>query len=685
MVDSAKVKIILVLTIFSIVIYPQNLNFTSNQMEYPNFENQLNDGPLIQGECLNEHYNIMIAGSSHSYCNYIEKSPTKLLNFTSFNYSGHSVSFSTFNFASGGALASTFITEIAPSVNLSFYDFIVLEYSTRATIDTLETFETQMTQIVNMILDAGSIPVIQTSVYFDFPNHYSWDRNSALEPYNQFLIELANNYQIPLVDVTARFKKEIEAGNWDLFIRNDEYPQNDINYYSNSHPNELGQYYIFEEIINAITQYLFAGTDYISILKKSIDIPSINPIYPVIKDPITINGNSDWINYYEILNIKGEGSDINPYIISDIIFQTGPDSTALTINNSSQYFLIQNCTFISESKFNNTIGLKISNTNNGQVDNSSFRFFRNGLLITNASNIKFFSNDFSWNLEFANQIVSSEFIQIGYNNYTDNLNAIRVYFTTSSNISFNNFIRNRYSALDLTYCNNSIIENNCMQNNSYGINQYEGIECNFSSNLFQFNVYGIVISNINRTNLYRNCFVDNSWFGIYFWNYQKISQENLISNNYFYKNNVGLGISYLPFQNWIIYNFLIENRINAYCISPQVSFDNGSIGNFYSDIEYYQDKNEDGINDYSHSVPPDGACVDNFPLYLTVSQINDILQKIFSWKGIINIYSNDTDIDNYNDRIKKIFGYEPHLFLELSIIGILLIIRTKSKFRAIKT
>jgi parallel beta-helix repeat protein len=62
------------------------------------------------------------------------------------------------------------------------------------------------------------------------------------------------------------------------------------------------------------------------------------------------------------------------------------------------------------------------------------------------------------------------------------------------------------------------------------------------------------------------------------------SSNNTISGNRLEGNGYGIYLTISAFWNQIFYNALEKNNVNAYDRSPNNRWDNGTTGNYYSDL-----------------------------------------------------------------------------------------------------
>lgn len=93
-----------------------------------------------------------------------------------------------------------------------------------------------------------------------------------------------------------------------------------------------------------------------------------------VSGKIYINGNQGWADFRNDGNCTGQGTWVNPYMISNLEIDAYNSSSCIFIENSDVPFIIQNCTVYNASKGSGAYldaGIKLLNTMNGRVINNT--------------------------------------------------------------------------------------------------------------------------------------------------------------------------------------------------------------------------------------------------------------------------------------------------------------------------
>lgn len=106
---------------------------------------------------------------------------------------------------------------------------------------------------------------------------------------------------------------------------------------------------------------------------------------------ITINGN------FELSQISssGNGTELSPYVIEDLIINGQNDTYCILIGNTDKYFVIENCSF-----FNASVGLWFYNVTFGNVESSlMYQNLNIGIYLDCCYNCTFYYNSVERNKE----------------------------------------------------------------------------------------------------------------------------------------------------------------------------------------------------------------------------------------------------------------------------------------------
>jgi len=382
--------------------------------------------------------------------------------------------------------------------------------------------------------------------------------------------------------------------------------------------------------------------------------------------PITINGAS-----WEFLSstyewCSGNGTWQNPYIIENVTIKDQESSDyCIGISDSNVFFKIINCEF-----YNNTHSghesVILNNVKNGYFINNSFSLNWRAMNLDTCNNITIQSNTFNTDitketalffslqdcirLEFSGNITIIENdiqktpIGILSANSQENIFSkniikygsygIELIKSNINTISENIIEYNTATGLSLYLSNLTIISNNLIENNAAGLRVDGCSKDTFLSNIISNNSYtGFTQLNSNDIIIHNNNITSHNNWGIYFKsNNNSTIKENLISHNSYgistwscnntmvYGNTVihndDRGINILGDNNTILFNNFSYNGYNpggnnvgSYGLNNK--WDNGTIGNYYSDYEG-KDTNDDNIGDTPRII---GDSTDNFPIW----------------------------------------------------------------------
>ena len=396
--------------------------------------------------------------------------------------------------------------------------------------------------------------------------------------------------------------------------------------------------------------------------KKSSDlrqVVEINEARYTIHNVIRINNNSDFAEQAATEGWPGKGTENNPYVISGYDINARGDGDAIYIGNTTVYFVVKNCYLHNASYYpyssypyfegdgitlynvtngdieNNTvssndydgISLQASSNNNSILDNICINNEGDGISLDTSRNNSLLNNTCSNNLDEGIALFLSGNNTIS-NNTCNHQSRYGIFIEDSSNdvISDNTCGYNKYGGIDMDHAPyGNILSNNICTDNSYvGIyigdsknstifnntcahNGYYGIDMEFSrsnvlsNNTFIHNGNGIYISSSHENTILNNLFVNDWGYGIYI---ISGSYNSIYNNTFFYNHGSG---DYYDLSHIQAYDDGENNYWNT----------TSGIGNYWhawSNNNNTNDKNHDGIVDWSYKIAGSADSRDNYPL-----------------------------------------------------------------------
>ena len=154
----------------------------------------------------------------------------------------------------------------------------------------------------------------------------------------------------------------------------------------------------------------------------------------------------DWIQ-----NNTGTWDD--PHIIENITINAGKFGIGILIEDSSEYFIIQNCTiYNSTTGAFTTAGICLKNTNNGTIFDNNLSYNKgSGLILDNCINITVSNNYIINNEEDGIYVIGQSKNNTIHNNdiITNSIKGLDFNMTTTGNLVYqNNFTNNGINAMD---------------------------------------------------------------------------------------------------------------------------------------------------------------------------------------------------------------------------------------------
>ncbi|MFX0134570.1 MAG: NosD domain-containing protein [Candidatus Hodarchaeota archaeon] len=308
------------------------------------------------------------------------------------------------------------------------------------------------------------------------------------------------------------------------------------------------------------------------------------------------------------------GTIDDPHLIENVMISGDTTSYGIFIENSTEYFIIRNCTVKNDAN-----GIRLEHTINGNLTNNHL-----------------FNNDRGILLRYSNNSILRE------NNCSNNVRGIVLRMNSCNNTVLDN-IANNNTAMGILLRdhadNNKISENfACGPLQGNGIRVDDSDNNTISGNIVNENIYnGIYLYDHSDNNtISENIANENEDYGIYLYQscFDNTISENTINNNddngiyllldcdfnniseNLIKNNIQLGIdlSGTSDNNTFYYNSFIGNGIHANNDGSNNQWNISEVGNYWDD-HTSPDSDNDGIVDIPYSgITGSAFSEDAFPL-----------------------------------------------------------------------
>lgn len=331
--------------------------------------------------------------------------------------------------------------------------------------------------------------------------------------------------------------------------------------------------------------------------------------YWVLTTPILIDDSVPAINWSTTASTydwcSGSGTWNDPYLIENVTIDGQDTVSCLTILHSkTAYFVIRNCTLFNSLTDTGYASLLLDDVNNGLLINNTCYEGRSGVYLDNNSD--------------NNTIVE--------NILRDNLvNGIYLWDGCGGNkIANNTLINNDYVGIFLRwYSNGNNITDNIIKYNGWGTYNFKEMSGIYIYTCLDNIISDNEITNNNRNGIYiyslcydneiiNNNISENNYYGI---RIDTNSDRTIITNNLIKDNNYGITIEdFESSDNEVYLNTFIENNFQANDNGQNNEWDNGAIGNFWSDYPY-ADADDNGIGDTPYDISGTAGTQDNYPIW----------------------------------------------------------------------
>ena len=242
----------------------------------------------------------------------------------------------------------------------------------------------------------------------------------------------------------------------------------------------LGTAFAFSPIISTNLYFIASNNDKHSGYYDDINLYNDSLKPSNISGKVYISGNSGWSDAKTSGICTGEGIISDPYIIKDLIIDTGGLGSGIQVENSNVFFRIENCTVYNSAPMGVPMGgdsgIMLYNTNNSQLikNNCSSTFV--GIRLLNSYNNTISGNTANNNgghgMEIAysnNNTISENTVDSGTLLYFSETSGIILFISDNNIIANNSLYRGRYG-INLRFCRNITISKNKMYD--CGLNLY---------------------------------------------------------------------------------------------------------------------------------------------------------------------------------------------------------------------
>jgi len=344
----------------------------------------------------------------------------------------------------------------------------------------------------------------------------------------------------------------------------------------------------------------FNSTDYINW--------TIN-VHATSLGPIRINSDLEFASMALSSGWPGDGTSINPYVISDYFIDATGYLASIYIGNTTVYFVISNCTLYNTlgSGNDSSAGVLLNNVTHGRLTNNNCSSNLIGICL-GYSDLNIIENNHCFDDYYGIALMTSSINIIGNNSCRWN-DAFGIFLSNSSDLNLltnNTCTSNSGSGISLfSQCKNNMIFNNT---------------CSFS---IELDGITLVLSCDDNLIIGNDC-SSNYYFGI---DFIYSCSRNVISMNRIYDNRgFGIGILYTnDTGNRILGNALVGNNGAGafYSGSHAQAYDSGwdnwwnstaGYGNYWSDWTTPDNTAPFGIVDMPYEIPGGAFSTDCYPM-----------------------------------------------------------------------
>jgi parallel beta-helix repeat protein len=360
---------------------------------------------------------------------------------------------------------------------------------------------------------------------------------------------------------------------------------------------------------------------------NELNVDSDNLKTSKVSGLIYINGNSGWIDFKNDGNCTGEGTYSEPYVIEDLVIDSGATGDCILIENSDVYFKIENCTLYNTGSGQS--GIRLSYVNNAQLINNDCSFNGYGIRLDYSDNITISENKMNNNFLVGMELTGSDNITISGNTANHNNDCGLYLYECENLVLLGNMLNYNRVGIYLESCNNNDVMGNNVNNN--------------------YPETGIFVSDCDSNTISGNNVNYNHDRGISLW---------YSDNNEITENNVSFNNDHGIFLDLCSYNDIVDNTIN----------DNRLVGVYL-------------VNSLHNDVSRNTANNNEYGIQLLASDYNTVTGNILcgNTENIVENFSEGNIIQGNGCGGIAVPGYFP--FLLIGVISIMTMIIVKLKYR----
>ena len=428
----------------------------------------------------------------------------------------------------------------------------------------------------------------------------------------------------------------------------------------------LGLIFTLSPIINNYLNFNAGNSEKSSVYGDYINLDKYNLKISEISGKIHISGNSGWVDFKNAGKCTGQGTYSDPYVIEDLVIDSGGSGSCILIENSDIYFRIENCTLYNSVGLHGDAGIQLSHVTNSKLINNDCSSNDYGILLDNSDNNTVSGNNANNNHQGI-FLKESDYNTVSGNIANDNYQGIYLDESDYNTVLKNN-VNNNFEGIYLYKSDyNTISGNNASYNRYDGIYLYESDYNTFLGNI------------MNECGLYMYGSFES--LGSH-----EIDTTNLVNGKplYYYSNEVNLGPNDFTSAGQVI----LINCHDSIISNLNISYTSTGISLFYSNNNTISSNTANNSNEYGiyldnsdyNTISGNNASYNRYDgIYLDESDYNTISGNIFignyrCWEEVVdcegNIFENNKCVNK-----QAIPGY--NLFFLLGIISIASILINK--------